>query len=227
MLATSVRVSPCSARCSPRSLGRVTTSWSPPSPSSRDVCCTVMSRGMRSDSSPLGPLTVTRSGSIATVTPAGTGIGCLPIRDIAIQGLPDRRYDFAAHALQPGVVAGHHAAGRRDDRRAHAALDPRDVRVVDVGALAGTRHALHARDHGLALVGVLERHRDRLARLPGARGHELEALDVPLLLENPRELALELRGGDRDVAMLRLGGVAQASQEVRDGISHRHGYQLD
>ena len=41
-----------------------------------------MSCGIRSDSSPLGPLTVTRSGSIAIVTPAGTGMGCLPIRDI-------------------------------------------------------------------------------------------------------------------------------------------------
>src|SRR5690348_11448939 len=137
MLATRVRVSPCSARCSPRSLGRVTTSWSPPSPSSRGLCCTVIARGMRSDNSPLGPLTVTRSGSIATVTPAGTGIGCLPIRDIAFQGLPDRRYHFAADALQTGVVAGHHAAGRRDDRRAHTALDPRDVLVIDVRALAG------------------------------------------------------------------------------------------
>jgi hypothetical protein len=30
----------------------------------------------------LGPLTVTRSGSIAIVTPAGTEMGCLPILDI-------------------------------------------------------------------------------------------------------------------------------------------------
>ena len=37
----------------------------------------------RSDSSPLGPFTVTRSGSIETVTPAGTGMGCLPMRDMA------------------------------------------------------------------------------------------------------------------------------------------------
>ena len=42
-----------------------------------------MSRCTRSVSSPLGPLTVTRSGSIETVTPAGTVMGCLPIRDMA------------------------------------------------------------------------------------------------------------------------------------------------
>ena len=75
MLATSVRVRPCSARCSPRSVGRVTRTSSP-------TCSTAMSRAMRSESSPLGPLTVTRSGSIAIVTPEGTGMGCLPILDI-------------------------------------------------------------------------------------------------------------------------------------------------
>ena len=36
------------------------------------TCSTAMSRWIRSDSSPLGPLTVTLSGSIAMVTPAGT-----------------------------------------------------------------------------------------------------------------------------------------------------------
>src|SRR5215208_7448845 len=41
-----------------------------------------MSRGMRSNSSPFGPLTATRSASIETSTPSGMGIGCLPIRDI-------------------------------------------------------------------------------------------------------------------------------------------------
>src|SRR5436190_1986936 len=62
---------------------------------------------------------------------------------------------------------------------------------------------------------------------PWTRGHELEPLDVPLLLEDPGKLALELRGRDRDVVMLRLGSVAQARQEVGDWIRHGHGYQLD
>src|ERR1700716_145111 len=111
-----------------------------------------MSRWMRSNSSPLGPLTVTRSGSIAIVTPAGMGIGRLPIRDIAVSGLPDRRHDLAAHTLVAGVVAGHLSAGCGDDRRAHAALDARDVVVIDVCALAGARHPLEARDHRLTLL---------------------------------------------------------------------------
>src|SRR5687767_5677889 len=113
MLATSERVSPCSARCSPRSVGRVTTSLS-------SSWATVMSRWMRSERSPLGPATRTTPGSMATVTPVGTGMGCLPIRDI---GLPDLRHQLAADALAARVVAGHHALGRGDDRGAHAALD--------------------------------------------------------------------------------------------------------
>src|ERR1700744_3556919 len=116
MLATSERVSPCRARCSPRLVGRVTSSSSP-------TRSTRMSRWMRSKSSPLGPLTVTRSGSIATVTPAGTLMGCLPILDIAAQWLPDPRHDLAADAPLAGLVTGHDALGRRDDGGAHAALD--------------------------------------------------------------------------------------------------------
>src|SRR4051794_249110 len=72
MLATSVRVRPCSARSSPRSVGRVTTmSLSRCSIFIRDgtCCCSV----------PSGPATATRAGSIVTVTPSGTGMGALPI----------------------------------------------------------------------------------------------------------------------------------------------------
>src|SRR6185437_4897660 len=100
-----------------------------------------MSRLMRSDNSPLGPLTVTRSGSIAMVTPAGTGMGCLPMRDIASDGLPDLRHHFAADALDAGLVASHDPLGGRHDRGPHAALNPRDVSMVDVGALARARDA--------------------------------------------------------------------------------------
>src|SRR5947209_17603783 len=146
MLATSVRVRPCSARCSPRSVGRRTSTSSP-------SWLTCMSRWMRSESSPLGPLTVTRSGSMAIVTPVGTGIGCLPILDIAsLPGLPDPGHDLASHALMSGVVAGHDPLGGGDDRGAHAALDAGNVGVIDVRTPTGPRHALDARDHGLALV---------------------------------------------------------------------------
>src|SRR5207248_9957724 len=149
MLATRVRVSPCSARCSPRSVGRVTSTSSP-------TCSTAMSRCTRSESSPLGPFTVTRSGSIATVTPLGTAVGCLPIRDIVLKLLPDPSHDLATHALLASLVAGHDPLGGRNDRGAHAALDARDVAVVDVGALTRPRHALHPGDDRTPLVGVFE-----------------------------------------------------------------------
>src|SRR3954468_8283343 len=122
MLAISERVSPWRARCSPRSVGRVTTS-------SESCCSTAMSRDLRSSRLPRGPLTRTTSGSIVTVTPLGTGMGCLPIRDIQ---LPDVGHDFAADALAPCLVAGHHALGRGQDRGAHAALDLGDLAVPDV-----------------------------------------------------------------------------------------------
>src|SRR5579875_1808477 len=111
MLAIRVRVRPCSSRCGPRSVGRVTVIVSP-------SCVTVMSRLTRSDSSPLGPLTVTRPGSIAIDTPAGTLMGCLPMRDMAFSGLPDPRHDLATDARLAGLVAGHDALRRRDDRGA-------------------------------------------------------------------------------------------------------------
>src|SRR6185437_5650070 len=152
MFATRVRVRPWSARCSPRSVGRVTTSSSP-------CCSTLISRLMRSVSSPFGPLTVTRSGSIAIVTPEGMGMGRLPIRDIAAEnGLPDLRHDLAADATLARLVAGHNSARGRDDGCAHPALNARNVGVVDIRALARPRNALDPRDDRLAVVGVLERH---------------------------------------------------------------------
>src|SRR5581483_5475951 len=167
-----------------------------------------MSRLMRSDSSPFGPLTVTRSGSIAMVTPAGTRMGCLPMRDIASDGLPDLRHYFAPDALDAGVVAGHEPLGGRDDGRAHAALHPRDVGVVDVGALPRARDPLQARDHRLASLGVLERDRQLLAGAPGSRVMHVVVLDVALLAQDPGDLPPEPRGRDGHVVMLRGRRVA-------------------
>src|SRR5690242_3287929 len=148
MLATRVRVRPCRARCSPRSVGRVTRTSSP-------TCSTLISRLTRSVSSPLGPLTVTRSGSMAMVTPVGTGMGCRPMRDIADAVLPDSGHDLATDPLLAGLVAGHDALGRGDDRRAHTPLHAGDVAVIDIGPLTGARHPLQPGDDGAALVGVL------------------------------------------------------------------------
>src|SRR3954452_1404896 len=158
MLKISDRVRPCSARCSPRSVGRVTSS-------SESCCSTAMSRGLRSSRLPRGPLTRTISGSIVTVTPVGTGMGCFPIR--LMGWLPNVRHYLAADSLATGLVAGHDALGRGHDRRAHAALDLGDLAVLDVGAAAGLRDALHAGDHRLAALGVLQPHAQHLADAAG------------------------------------------------------------
>src|SRR4029079_8790679 len=147
MFATSERVSPCRARCAPRSVGRVTRISSPSS-------ATVMSRWMRSESSPLGPCTRTTPGSIVTVTPDGTTMGFLPIRLIA---LPDLRDDLAADALLARLVTGHDAVRRRDDGGPHAALALAHAGGAGVVALAGTLDAAQAGDGRAAVVGVLER----------------------------------------------------------------------
>src|SRR3954469_20216664 len=117
MFAIRLRVSPWSARWSPRLVGRVTTIW----PSS---CFTSISRLLRSASSPFGPLTATSSGWMVISTPLGTATGCLPIR--LIRSLPDPRHELAAHAGATRLVSGHDAPGGGHDGGAHAALDLRD-----------------------------------------------------------------------------------------------------
>src|SRR3954463_6680520 len=140
MLATSERVRPCSARCSARSVGRRTRSSSP-------SWTTSMSRDLRSERSPRGPATRTTSGSTVMVTPVGTGMGFLPIRDmVRTFGLPDVGEHFAAHALLTGLVTRLDALGGGQDRGPHAAEDLGDVLGVHVRALARARDALEAGD---------------------------------------------------------------------------------
>src|SRR3954447_19433861 len=213
MLATSERMSPCRARCSPRSVGRLTRS----SPS---VCSTVMSRDLRSDSAPRGPVTWTTSGSTVTVTPSGTGMGLRPILDIV--DLPDLRHDLAADALLAGLVAGQYAARRGNDRGAHAALDLADAAGGRVVALARARDAAQALDRRAAVVRVLQLHTDDLARVIGGRRLDVVAQDVALLLEDAGHLDLELGRGDVDRLVGGLDPVADPREEVGDGVGHRH-----
>src|SRR3954451_12032577 len=187
-------------------------------------CSTVMSRWMRSTSSPFGPLTRTDSGSMATVTPAGTVMGLRPMR---LMRSPNLRHDFAADASAAGLVAGHDALRRRDDGGAHAAEHLGDAGGGDVVALARTRRALQPGHDGLAVLGVLELDADQRAGVVSGRRLGLPGLDVALLLEDAGHLALELGRGDLDDVVLRTDRVADPRQVVGDRIGHRHGYQLD
>src|SRR4051794_9605216 len=210
MFAIRLRVRPCSARCSPRSVGRVTTTF----PSSFS---TAMSRGLRSSSDPRGPLTRTTSGSIATSTPVGSGMGCLPMR--LTGSSPDVGDDLAADALAARLVAGHHALRRGQDRGAHAAEHLGDLAVVDVRAAARLRDPAHAGDDRRTVLGVLQPDPQHLADPAGLLA---VVLDVALLAEHARHLQLQLRGRDVHGVVIGLEAVADPREEVGYGVGHRH-----
>src|SRR3954454_1242102 len=131
MLAIRLRVRPCRARCSPRSVGRSTVSvpfdW-----------VTFMSGLIVSLSSPFGPFTETVPGLTSIVTPSGTAIGFRPIRLTQLTNRsPDIGDDFAADASLLRLVAGHDADRRGQDRGPHATHDARDLPVRDVAPPTG------------------------------------------------------------------------------------------
>src|SRR5215204_933139 len=210
MFAIRLRVRPCRARCSPRSVGRSTVRV----PSS---IATFMSVSTCWLSSPLGPVTLTAPGLTSISTPSGIWIGFLPIR--LISASPDVRDDLSADAPLPCLVTGHDAARGRHDRGAHSAEDPRDVLLGDVAAPPGTGDPLHTRDHGAPVLGVTQLDLDHLAD-PG--GLDAEVGDVALLLEDARHLALQPRGGDLHLLVLGQERVANPVQIVGDGVG-QHG----
>src|SRR5438067_490279 len=116
MLAIRLRVRPCRARFWRSSSGRVTrmtlaaVSYS-----------TLMLRCGRTLSLPSGPSTRTSPSSRATLTLAGTGTGCLPIRDIFRPlTLPNRAEELAAQPLGAGLAVAHDALARAQDADAQA-----------------------------------------------------------------------------------------------------------
>src|SRR5215470_18241581 len=84
-------------------------------------------------SAPFGPLILTVWPSTTAVTPEGIATGFFPTRDMAVDpgsrsegcGLEHRAEDFAAHVVVAGVVIGHHALGRGQDRHPQAVVHAR------------------------------------------------------------------------------------------------------
>src|ERR1043166_7554288 len=111
MFATSVRVRPCSARSSPRSVGRFTLT----TPS---ACSIFIRVGTCCCSVPSGPATETRAGAIVTGTPSGISMGAFPILLIP---LPDESDHFAADPALLRGAARDETGRRREDRDAHPA----------------------------------------------------------------------------------------------------------
>src|SRR5215207_8523012 len=217
MFAISVRVSPCSARSSPRSVGRVTTS----SPS---ACSTFIRWGTTCESSPSGPLTWTRPGEIATLTVLGSSMGRLPIRLI---GLPDEGDDLAADAALRGLAAGDQPGRSGQDRRPEPAEHARQAVLARVDAAAGARDPLDAGDHALAVAAELELDDEGRVRL-ALDLDDSEVLDVALVLEDAGDLLLDPGGRHLGCVLHRLVGVADAGQHVCDRVcQHVGSYQLD
>src|SRR5690625_2339013 len=152
MLAIKLRVRPCKARCFGWSEGRETTICS----SSTAIC---MSSGSRWDSSPFPPLTCSILSSSFTSTPAGIGIGCLPIRDTtatSLRPLPYVADDFAAYSLLSCLAVAHDALGRRHHRHAQPAEDARNLIPSCIHPSAGLADSFQSRNDPLAIRAVLQ-----------------------------------------------------------------------
>src|SRR5262245_8045672 len=209
MLATSARVSPCSARTVRSSLARVTTTC--------PLSIVALSpRGTGWNSLPLGPSARTSAPSTWTFTPCGMTMGFLPMRDMR-GPLPHVGQHFAADLLLARLPVGHHAARRRDDRHAHAGQDGRDLLVGHVHPPARRRHAHQPRDHLLVARPILEVHAQRPLLL--VLLEHAEVLDEPLGLEDLGHPHLELRGRDVDLLVLGPARVADAREHVGDRIA--------
>src|SRR4051794_1207722 len=216
MFATSVRVRPCSARSSPRSVGRFTVT----TPS---ACSIFIRAGTCCCSVPSGPATATRAGSIVTVTPSGTWMGALPILLIP---LPDEGHHFAADAALLRGAARDETGRGREDRDAHPAEHARKTVFPGVDPAARLRHALQAGDDPLAVAAELE------VDDQGIEGFALlhvVVADVALLLEEAGDLDLHPRARHGCLLVQRLVGVADAGEHVCDRIGQHCfvSYQLD
>src|SRR5262245_1509498 len=209
MLARTERVSPCRAR---------TVRWSELRATVKTFESIVTERldGIDWLSLPLGPSARTVLPSTATLTPWGTGMGFLPIRDMAPVLLPDVGEDFAAQMLLLHLAVGHHAGRGGEDRDTHAAQDRRDLVLGHVDPPARARHAHDTRDDLLAARPVLEidPQRTLLVVLD-----DPEVLDEPLVLEDLGHAQLELRRRDVDLLVLGAAGVADAREEIGDRIA--------
>src|SRR5690242_2085931 len=205
MFAMRVRVRPCSARSSPRSVGRVTTTV----PSS---CATDIRVGTSCWSDPSGPATATRPGSTDTVTPAGISMGFLPIR---LMYSPDEADDLAADPALLRGPARDEPGGRGQDCHAHPAQHARQTILPRIDPAARLGDALQARDDPLAIPAELE------VDDQGIEGFALLDVivpDVALLLEEAGDLDLHPRARHGGVLVQRLVGVADAGEHVCDRV---------
>src|SRR5439155_20367272 len=135
---------------------------------------------------------------------------------------PDLAEDFTADALVARLAVGHHALRRGQDGDAQAVADLGHLLGRDVVTLAGTRHAAHAGDRAAcadaaAFVAKLELEHALLVVFRGRHG-----LDKALVAQDLGDAQLHVRARELDQLLARADAVANPSEEISDGIGHRH-----
>src|SRR6202011_5039383 len=175
MFQTSVRVRPCSERCSFDSLGRSTTTV--PSLTVTFICG--FSTRLSSDL----PLFTSKVCSVSvTVTPLGILTGSLPI---LLMGSPNVTHDLATEARLGCLLTGHHAVRGRQDHDAQTAEHARDLGLAGVNPQPGLADAAQPGE-GLATRGLrLEGDVELLTLLDGG---DVVGGDIPLLFQDARDL---------------------------------------
>src|SRR5690606_4439618 len=209
MLATIERRVPVSGTSSASLVDRVATpSWT----------LTSMPSGLAIDRLPFGPFTPTRSAWMLNSTPLATAIGFLATRDMFAAPLGHEAQDLTADALLARLGVGHDALGGGNDRDAEATEALGQRILAAVLAPAGTRDAVQALDHGLALE-ILQH--DLELGLGAVLGHA-RIRDVAFVLEDLGDRHLDLGGRHLHRRLADRGRIANADQHVGDGISHAH-----
>src|SRR6185312_14759478 len=173
---------------------------------------------------PLGPLASNRPSRISTLTLAGSGMGLRPTRDMVFSGLPDLAQYFPAHPLFAGLASGHHPARGAEDADPQPAQHRPDLMAADVDAAPGLRHPPQIADHRLVVGPVLELHPQRRVALFLV---QLDLAHIPLLGEDADDLLLELRAGQLHLVVVGAHAVANAGQQVSDGIGQTHATLLE
>src|SRR5262245_26702659 len=166
---------------------------------------------------PFGPSARTRPSATCTFTPAGTGIGSLPIRDMI--DLPHRADDLAADVLTSGDPVGQDTFRRRQHVHPEPAAHRGDLVDGDIDAEARTAHAPEPGDHRAPLSVVTKVEAEDVPRggVDHAGAGEVALVDEHagdcLLVPRPRNVDGRLAGGGR---------VPDAGEHVRDRVGH-HG----
>ncbi|VBB38636.1 hypothetical protein TRIP_E110103 [uncultured Spirochaetota bacterium] len=166
---------------------------------------------------------MTLVGATLILTPCGIRTGRIPILDIISPELPDRADELAAHLLFHGLLSRDDSAGSGNYQGAVTIEDPRNLFVTGIDAPAGLGQLVHAVQHGVVSLVVLEEDPDYI----GSFGlNLLEVLDIAFGLENLDDLKLDPGGHDVDFLVTGRTRVADLCQHVRDGIRNAHRYLL-